>query len=420
MVLEALIGWAVLAQGQTALVERMTVFHRLAIRGGRPDGPVIPPFEPVEVLPKVTQEDGKLIALFGGTRVRLDLRTGCVDFYSGTAGYTFDYTHERGRHRAPVLSHADVARLVGLYMRAADPDLEGVRVRSVEAQDDPLGTVVAMASPTHQGVPFYWPSGAVLEIDPLTGRLMGFMHGPRFSPPAMMLADIGLAEARSRTLEELERLHGVTNVSVLEPLELSLVLPGQETRGLEEWFTPAQVALGVANRGILAYTGMFGDLGGTLAYGEPFNRYQVWLDPASGHLLALRHMVPFGGGGSSRPAPFAWNLGPAPFLLSDGAWSRTVTGSVDLAPPPRAFQADRKIGLTVARLSLRAEYDAKQGLLRTKVGKGYRYGRPSEAVVRALTTRTVSSLEPATGFSAARFGQFPQEIGPPLRTARRS
>ncbi|MCW5943972.1 MAG: hypothetical protein KIS66_17210 [Fimbriimonadaceae bacterium] len=277
--------------------------------------------------------------------VRLDSRTGCVDFYSGSAGYTLDYVKERGRHRPAVLSDYEVARLARTYMGAADSRLEGVLLRSVEVQDDPLGTVVVSASPTYRGVPFGGNTLAIFELDPLTGRLNTFMHGPRIAPPDSVVPQIGLEAARDVALEELARFHGATQVREIVRLELCIVRPVAETRGLDEWFTPSQLALGAAYRGVLAYGATYGGLDSLMEDGTPFHQYRTLVDAQTGRVLALWHMRPLlGGGGSAKPVPFAWNLGPAPILLAGGAWSGTVNGAVDLVPPPRSFHADRRLG----------------------------------------------------------------------------
>ncbi|MCW5943167.1 MAG: hypothetical protein KIS66_13110 [Fimbriimonadaceae bacterium] len=363
-------------------------FDRTALLAGHAERPIVPPLpRPLRPDARIVEREDQTEVEFAGRTVGFDRRTGCIRFFFGKDGYSHEYDEERRGQPRPTLSPSDVHRLSKLYLREADPRVEDCLVRGVEVDPyDPIGTLVVTVSPFFRGVPYGSSTIARLQIDPLYGRLLVFMYAPAVSPPASVAPGIVLVEARSRALEELERFHGVTNVEEVEPLELCIVRPVQKTRGLEEWLNPSQLALGAADRGILVYEGLYGDATSREALGKPYHLYEVWIDPDSGRPLALRHMVPFGGGGSAPPGPFAWNLGPAPILLSDGAWSRTVSGSVDLVPPPPSFRADRKLGLTVARLSLRAEYDARQGLLRTKVGKGYRYGRPSETVAKMLRT----------------------------------
>lgn len=348
---------------------------------------IVPPLpRPLRPEPRIIERERQTEVEFESRTVGFDRRTGCICFFFGQDGYSHEYDEERRGQPRPTLSPHEIHRLARFYLKEADSRVENCLVRKVEVDPyDPIGTLLVTVTPTVRGVPYGSSTIAGLRIDPLYGRLLVFMYAPAAAPPASMVPAIGLAEARSRAIEELERFHSVTNVEEIEPLELCIVRPEKKARGLEEWLTPSQLALGAADRGILVYEGLYGDPTIRDALGKPFDRYEVRTCPESGRALALRHMVPFGGGGSAaKPVPFAWDLGPGPIRLSVGAWSRTVNGSVDLVPPPLSFDADRKVGLTVGRLSVRAEYDPRQHLLRTKVGKGYRYGKPSAGVARSL------------------------------------
>lgn len=384
--------WVGRALWVAILIGRASLFDQFAMRASRLDGPIVP--APTANAPvKLTLGPGQfarerdLTAIIrGGVEVVvLDPRTAVVRSYSNSAGYSFEYDQTRGAGPKYTLPKAETERLTRLYLRVADPAANDCVVRRIEVDDNQLAEVVVFASPKHQGVPFSWQLVALLKLDPMTGRLLHLAYTRRFAAPATVVPSIEPDAALSHAMEELQRVHGLWAVRPLDTFELCIFRPVAETQGAQDWFTPEQLAEGAAYRGMLVYDGYFGDTQSSMYRGELIHHYRVLLDAMTGRTLALWHLVPLSGGGRyERTTAFAWDLGPGPLTVYCGSWSAPAHGTIERVAPPNVFRADRGVTIRAGDFFLRAEYDARQRLLRTKSRMRYTYGRPSASVVRVL------------------------------------
>lgn len=112
----------------------------------------------------------------------------------------------------------------------------------------------------------------------------------------------------------------------------------------------------------------YGNIGPTE---EESNRsFKVYIDAHSGRLLSYwegHKSGGFGAGKIKRRAPFAWDIGPATLTLGYGKKSLTVANAQIPRVGAKTFTATRtNLILTLARFTFRADYDAKQGILRQR------------------------------------------------------
>ena len=155
--------------------------------------------------------------------------------------------------------------------------------------------------------------------------------------------------------------------------------------------TPAQIQAGKENRAMLVYWG-------TLLNGpteEESNRsFRVYIDAHTGKLLSYWEGLKsggFGGEKAKRRAPFAWDIGPATLTLSCGKKSRSVPQARIERVGAKTFSPTQKdLAITLGRFTFRADYDAKQGLLRHKSPNGATYGRPDAVTQGALDALPVN------------------------------
>lgn len=382
-----LLAFILATQEETALTQFGLRFQAIAVSAGqdRVEPSLVEQGSKVERL-----ADGRLELQSFGETVRIDPVSKRVSFYSGGSGYNVDYDRARGMAEVkPVLSRDRVENLCNLYLRAAWDGAEPLKIRSVAVDDDPLNTVKVQASFTHRGVP-HAMHPVLMDLDPLYGRLQTFMCVYPPDPPANLVPRLSIAEARDTAFEALAFFHGSTVLHEVEEFELAIVKPDAATEGRHDWYSAEQLAAGAAGRGILAYSGFFEDREILRSDGVGWHRYRVVIDAETGRVLALWHFRPMGGGAQSSDPSFGWNLGPGALRFTLNGREVSVEGEIERVAAPAKFESSSRLIVESNGMSLLAEFDAGQGLLRT-ITKKPSYGRPDARTLAALAKLHASS-----------------------------
>lgn len=324
---------------------------------------------------------GEVEVTVNGDRAFMDRRTGRIRAYFGSSGYSSEYN--RGRNRAevkPVLSREMVEVLCNLYAKAAWPECGGLKFRKIEVDDR---NMVLVEADFVKGEATFPLEPVVMEIDPLYGRLRLFSCVYPPEPPPNLVPRLSIAEARDTAFGALAFFHGSTILQEVEEFELAIVKPVAETEGRHDWYSAEQLAAGAAGRGILAYSGFFEDREILRSDGVGWHRYRVVIDAETGRVLALWRFRPMGGGAQSSDPPFGWNLGPGALRFTLNGREVLVEGEIERVAAPAKFESSSRVIVESNGMSLLAEFDAGQGLLRTMAQKPS-YGRPDALTLAAL------------------------------------
>lgn len=381
MVLEFLTFVLLVGQSGSDPVKAVLEFSAIATTAGGAH-PAEPPIRVSEAELGIN-ERGDIEVTVNGDHAFVERSSGRIRAYFGSSGYDIDYDRARGMAEVkPVLSRDRVENLCNLYLRAAWDGAEPLKIRSVAVDDDPLNTVKVQASFTHRGVP-YAMHPVLIDLDPLYGRLQTFMCVYPPEPPPNLVPRLSIAEARDRAFEALAFFHGSTILQEVEEFELAIVKPEAATEGRHDWYSAEQLAAGAAGRGILAYSGFFEDREIVRSDGVGWHRYRVVIDAETGRVLALWHFRPVSGTSRNYDPPFGWNLGPGALCFTLNGREVSVEGEIERVAAPAKFAPSGRVIVESNGMSLLAEFDAGQGLLRTMTKKPS-YGRPDARTLAAL------------------------------------
>jgi hypothetical protein len=287
---------------------------------------------------------------------------------------------------SPPLVASELSDLAPAYLKAAG---FGVNMHVFHTQEETHGSSSFLAIyfvRTYEGVQFHTRQQGLFLINRESGRLRSFGAPASVEPPPSLTPLVTLEQAKAKMIHEIYRnIRATPTLLEFEPVTLCIFQPDKDIGQINN-LTPAQLALGAADKGILAYSGFFHNYDSYDQHGQVRQSFDLVVDALTGELLVYEGLGGGGGGGaSSSRAGLAWDWGPSTVRVSVGDRTLEVQGAdVSTARAPQVRAAGVQVVLEHGRLLIPAYFDAKSGLLWLQHGHSRLYGRPSDSLSKAL------------------------------------
>lgn len=361
---------------EAALVRAMS-FARTVEKGPRDFEDVVP--HGLD-LTEVNRGPNSFLFEFKSCRVAVDFRSGRVVGYRDERG--FDY---RAFDLLQPMSPLAIERLGKDYLGMSGlPQPAATHHMFFWPMPKEPGNYIVDYLPTYRGIPRDIQNGCFqVSMNDRTGRLIGFTEYEEvpFSPPSDLTPAFDTAIARGRLIEEVFGRDPYVEVLIDNVrVQLALWIP-RRTFGARTvtGISAAEVEYGQQGKAMLVYTAVLAD--GSTEF-EAGRFYIVKIGAHDGRLLSYDA---YGHPALQKKAPFAWDIGPVDAQVFYGGELRRVSGAqVSLIRAGRFEQELQDVQLTIGHLTIRADYDTSQGILRHDSEKGFRYGRPNAALRHVL------------------------------------
>jgi hypothetical protein len=222
-----------------------------------------------------------------------------------------------------------------------------------------------------------------IEIEPTTGTLMFFNFPEVLTQlPSNLVPSISVTDARATMLSRLSQDLGITSPLEIDVVELQAALPKVEEGNTYCTFTTDDRSLAASNQGKLLYHATFRP--GSLV-GESV---EVLVDALTGdfktYVFHPYEHVLMGSRQKSYPGMF-WNWGQGVTTIMSGKASSQIANAdisdVNVVNGPKKGV---KMFIQRGRLSVQCEFDPRSKLIWFTRDQVKRYGRPNQALLKAL------------------------------------
>jgi hypothetical protein len=304
-----------------------------------------------------------------------------------------------------ILSVQSLQRLANGYASAAHFPSPVKMYMIKEERTDDFPNVTLQFSPMIQGIP-YSSRWQYIEVDPSSGVLLTAYFWPVSRPPSSLTPHVPPADAPGAFLRHLYSETRVNRNPIFsnsipnalrERQDPELTIYSVEPAVLDDpdsFFTQEQKGTIRGGGSLLAWK---------VAYSDPTTYspmlqsearvYEGFVDAQTGRLLRYNEFWPMGGGSplppKKRTVPlnekvFAWDVAADAVLFRGKSSYRVAGASVTYVRRSAADAQRSPLILQIGKSVVRCGYDVKQNLLWTDLAGARSWGRPNEALRKAL------------------------------------